>query len=167
MTIRMSNLERLTLVEMEEFVTTSRQATWSAVEPGSVYRLIERALKAQQYRRLSKSERGIVKRFLGKVTALEPSPTDATDPALDGYATDREEAGASPELSPPLQRRRHRVAGRGGCGARESLGTGSGDLCQQAWEVFGNQQFQQGEQTIDWGTPPAGAESAAEFFRVW
>ena len=57
MTIRMSNLERLTLAEMEEFVSSSRHVTWSAVEPGSVYRLIERVLKAQQYRRLSKGQR--------------------------------------------------------------------------------------------------------------
>lgn len=56
-------LERLTLAEMEEFVTTSRQVTWSAVDPGSVYKLIERVLKAQQYRRLSKGQRGMVKRF--------------------------------------------------------------------------------------------------------
>jgi hypothetical protein len=35
MTIRMSNLERLTLAEMGEFVTTSRQVTGSAVEPGT------------------------------------------------------------------------------------------------------------------------------------
>ena len=52
MTIRMSNLEQLTLAEMEEFVTTSRHVTWSAVEPGSVYRLVERVLKAHSYRRL-------------------------------------------------------------------------------------------------------------------
>jgi hypothetical protein len=70
MTIRMSNLERLTLGEMAEFVTTSRRVTWSAVDTGSVYKLIERVLKAQQYRRLSKGQRGIVKRFLARVTAL-------------------------------------------------------------------------------------------------
>src|ERR1019366_711414 len=70
MTIRMNNLERLTLVEMGEFVTTSRHVTWPAVEPGSVYRLVERVLKAHSYRRLSKGQRGIVKRFLAKITAL-------------------------------------------------------------------------------------------------
>jgi hypothetical protein len=70
MTIRMSNLERLTLAEMEEVVATSRQVIWSAVEPGSVYKLIERVLKAQQYRRLSKGQRGVVRRFLAKITAL-------------------------------------------------------------------------------------------------
>jgi hypothetical protein len=70
MTIRMSNLERLTLAEMEKFVMTNRQVTWSAVEPESVYRLIERVLKAHRYRRLSKGQRGIVRRFLAKITGL-------------------------------------------------------------------------------------------------
>ena len=70
----MSNLEQLTLAEMEEFVATSRHVTWSAVEPGSVYRLVERVLKAQPYRRLSQGQRAIVKRFLAKITALSRAP---------------------------------------------------------------------------------------------
>ena len=69
MTIRMSNLERLSLAEMEEFVKTSRPVNGSA-ESGAVYGLIERVLKAHQYRRLSKGQRGIVRRFLARVTTL-------------------------------------------------------------------------------------------------
>jgi hypothetical protein len=70
MTIRMQNLERLTLAEMKEFVTTNRQVGWSALERESVYELIERVLKAQQYHRLSKGQKGIVRSFLTKVTAI-------------------------------------------------------------------------------------------------
>jgi len=55
---------------------------------------------------------------------IEPSPTDATDPALDGYAADREKAGATPELPPALQRRRHRLVSRGRCRSRGSLRSG-------------------------------------------
>ena len=73
MTIRMSNLERLTLAEMKEFVKTSRHVTWSAVDGKSVYGLLERVLKAQQYRRLSKGQKGIVRSFLAKVTTLSQS----------------------------------------------------------------------------------------------
>ena len=36
-------MERLTLAEMKEFVTTNRQVGWSVVERESVYGLIERA----------------------------------------------------------------------------------------------------------------------------
>ncbi len=37
MTIRMKNLEQLTLVEMKEFISTNRHVGWSAVERGAVY----------------------------------------------------------------------------------------------------------------------------------
>ena len=70
MTIRMENLERLTLAEMKEFVTTNREVAWSVPERDSTYGLIERVLKAQTYRRLSKGQKGIVRGFLGKVTGL-------------------------------------------------------------------------------------------------
>ena len=63
MTIRMENLERLTLAEMKEFVTANRQVAWSAEERESAYGLIERIFKAQQYRRLSKCQKGIVRGF--------------------------------------------------------------------------------------------------------
>ena len=46
MTIRMKNLERLSLAEMKEFVTTNRHVGWCAVDTGSAYGLIERVLKA-------------------------------------------------------------------------------------------------------------------------
>jgi len=69
-TIRTNNLDQLTLAEMEEFVTSYRHVSWSATGQGSVYRLIERVLKAQQYRQLKKGQKEVVKRFLGKVTTL-------------------------------------------------------------------------------------------------
>jgi hypothetical protein len=37
MTIRMKNLERLTLAEMKEFVTTNCRVDWSAPEGAAVY----------------------------------------------------------------------------------------------------------------------------------
>ena len=56
MTIRMKNLERLSIAEMKEFVTTNRHVGWSAVEAAAVYGLIEGVLKAQHYRRLNKGQ---------------------------------------------------------------------------------------------------------------
>jgi hypothetical protein len=70
MTIRMNNLEQLTLAEMEEFVTNNRHVSWSAIKAESVYEFIELVLKAQQYRRLSKGQKSTVKKFLAKVTGL-------------------------------------------------------------------------------------------------
>lgn len=70
MTLRMENLERLTLAGMEEFLKTQRHIRCSIPERESAYSLIEQVLKTQQYRRLSKGQKGIVKRFLAKVTGL-------------------------------------------------------------------------------------------------
>jgi hypothetical protein len=70
MTIRMNNLEQLTLAEMAEFVMSHRHLRWSATGQKSVYGLIEGVLKAQKYGHLNKGQKGVVKAFLAKVTAL-------------------------------------------------------------------------------------------------
>lgn len=142
MTIRMSNLDRLTLAEMEEFVTTSRQVTWSAVEPGSVYRVIERVLKAQNYRRLSKGQRGIVKRFLSKITALSRAQlTRLIQRWMDTRRVERK-----PARRPSFQRR-YTDADIASLAevdaAHEDLsGPAVRHLCHRAWAVFGNQRFE-------------------------
>jgi hypothetical protein len=70
MTFTMHNLEQLSLEEMKEFVEGSRTVAFATQGRETVYGFIERLLKQQQYRRLSKGQRGIVRRFLVKVTAL-------------------------------------------------------------------------------------------------
>lgn len=64
----MQNLENLSLAEMIEFVEGNRAVRFSVGDKDAVYRFIESVLKAQCYRRLSKGQRGIVRRFLAKVT---------------------------------------------------------------------------------------------------
>jgi transposase InsO family protein len=70
MIISMKNWERLTLAEMEEFVRGSRTAILAVQEQEAVYRFLEMLLKAQGYRRLKKSDKGIVRRFAIKVLGL-------------------------------------------------------------------------------------------------
>jgi transposase InsO family protein len=70
MIISMKNWERLTLAEMEEFVRGSRTAILAVQELEAVYRFVEMLLKAQGYRRLKKSDKGIVRRFAIKVLGL-------------------------------------------------------------------------------------------------
>jgi hypothetical protein len=70
MDIRMSNLERLTLAEMAEFVASNQGVDWRATDQQAVYGLIERVLSNQRYSRLCKSQRGIVRAFLLRVTGL-------------------------------------------------------------------------------------------------
>jgi hypothetical protein len=70
MHIRMNNLERLTLAEMAEFVASNQGVDWQATDQRSVYKLIERVLSQQRYGGLRKSQRGVVRAFLLRVTGL-------------------------------------------------------------------------------------------------
>ena len=66
----MQNIERLTLDQIREFVEGSRTIGFTAPMREAVYEFIERVLKSQQYRRLSRGQKGIVRRFLVKMTGL-------------------------------------------------------------------------------------------------
>src|ERR1700730_5340851 len=70
MNISMQELERLNLVGMRELLEGSRAIRFSVSGREEVYELVSRVLKAQQYRKLSKGQRGIVRRFLSKVTGM-------------------------------------------------------------------------------------------------
>jgi hypothetical protein len=63
MTVRMENLERLTLSEMEEFIASNRGVKIEAADGSSGYGLIEGVLRWQGYRLLKKSEKGTIRRF--------------------------------------------------------------------------------------------------------
>lgn len=142
MTIRMRNLERLTLAEMKEFVATNRHVGWSAVERESVYGLVERVLKTQQYRRLSKGQKGIVRSFLAKVTAM--SRAQMTRLIQRWVATRRVERKATQRPSFP---RRYTAADIATLAeldaAHEDLsGPAVRHLCRRGWTVFGDERFQ-------------------------
>ena len=70
MNITMQNVERLTLDQICEFVEGSRTIGFSAPKGEAIYEFIERVLKSQQYRRLNRGPKGIVRRFLVKMSGL-------------------------------------------------------------------------------------------------
>src|ERR1700690_1691460 len=70
MNITMQNLERLSLAEMKEFVEGNQKVRLSTETREETYGLVEATLHSQQYRKLSKGQKGIVRRFLVKVTGL-------------------------------------------------------------------------------------------------
>jgi transposase InsO family protein len=70
MTISMKNFAGLTLEEMEGFVRGSQKLKLSVEGQEAIYSFVEELLKTQQYRRLKRSQRGIVRRFLAKVTGM-------------------------------------------------------------------------------------------------
>src|SRR5450631_4153078 len=70
MQISMKDLEKLTLSEMEDLLAGSRKITWTTEDSETKYDFITAVLKQQSYSKLGKRERGLVKRFLTKVTAI-------------------------------------------------------------------------------------------------
>jgi hypothetical protein len=70
MIISMKNLERLSLAEMEEFLRGSRKLELAAECQEVIYQFLEGLLASQQYRKLRKKERGIVRRFGAKISGL-------------------------------------------------------------------------------------------------
>src|SRR5215467_14571032 len=70
MNITMQNVERLTLDQMQDFLRGSRRIGFTTPKREVIYEFIERVLKSQQYRRLSRGQRGIVRCFLVKMTGL-------------------------------------------------------------------------------------------------
>lgn len=70
MNIRMKDLERLTLDEMEQFVGSNQKVAFEGGDRQSRYAFVETVLETQSYGKLRKLERGVVHRFLRKVTGL-------------------------------------------------------------------------------------------------
>jgi len=142
MMIRMKNLESLTLAEMKEFVITNRQVGWSALERESVYAFIERVLKAQQYRRLKKGQKGIVKNFLVKVTGSSRAQmTRLIQRWIQTRRIEREPAHR------PNFPRRYTAADIATLAevdaAHEDLsGPAVRHLCQRGWTVFSDARFE-------------------------
>ncbi len=142
MTLRMENLERLTLAEMEEFLKAHQHLRWSARERKSVYALIEQVLKGQQYRRLSKGPKGIVRRFLAKVTGL--SRAQLTRWIQRWLTTRRVERRSAPR---PRFRSRYTAADIAllaelDAAHQDLSGPAVRHLCHRGWTVFGEQRFQ-------------------------
>jgi hypothetical protein len=142
MTIRMKNLERLSLAEMKEFVTTHRHVGWSVSEREPVYGLIERVLKAQQYRGLSKGQKGIVRSFLAKITAL----SRAQITRLIRLWIERRRIERKPSRRPSFPRRytaADMVTLAEVDAAHEDLsGPAVRHLCRRGWKVFGDARCQ-------------------------
>jgi hypothetical protein len=142
MTIRMQNLEQLTLAEMKEFVTTNRHIGCSALDRESAYDLIERVLKVQRYRRLCKGQKGIVRGFLTKVTAL--SRAQMTRLIQRWVNTRRIERVPAQRPNFPRRYTAADIALLAEVDAvHEDLsGPAVRHLCRRGWTVFGDKRFQ-------------------------
>lgn len=142
MIIRMENLERLTLAEMQEFLTSHRQLRWPAPERESVYALIERVLKAQQYRRLSKKDKGIVRRFVAKVTHLSRAQLTRWIQRWRKTRRVQRKPAQRPKFHSRYTPGDTALLAEMDTAHQDLSGPAVRHLCQRAWTVFGDQRFQ-------------------------
>src|SRR6476469_7046467 len=68
MTIRMQDPEEISLDEMKSLVESSRAVRFCIEGRTALYQLVVRVLKKHKYGELNREQRGIVRRFLTKVT---------------------------------------------------------------------------------------------------
>src|SRR5256712_7433426 len=116
MNITMQKIERLTLEQIREFVEGSRTIGFAAPKREAVYEFLERVLKSQQYRRLSRGQKGIVRRFLGKMTGLSRAQLTRWIGRWMKTRRVQRKPACRGELSAKVHGGRHRPAGR--CGRR-------------------------------------------------
>ncbi len=70
MQVTMQHAERLTRAEMREFLSASSALSFAGTGRKQIYGLIEGVLRAQKYLGLAKKDKGIVRRYLVKISGL-------------------------------------------------------------------------------------------------
>ena len=90
--IRMDDREKLSLEAISRFVEASQEIRFEAENRPQLYRWIERVLVEQQYPKLGKAARGLVRRYIEKMTGL--SRAQLTRLVARYTATGRVEAAA-------------------------------------------------------------------------
>jgi len=138
----MHNLERLSLDEMEEFIAGSRTVAFAAKGREMVYGFIECVLKQHPYRKLSKGQRGIVRRFLVKVTGLSRAQVTRL---IAGWRKTRRVRGKPPHR--PSFPRRYTpedvaLLAKVDAAHEELSGPAVRRICQREYAVFGQAEFE-------------------------
>ena len=142
MIIRMENLERLTLADMEKFLTSHQRLHWPAPERGSVYALIERVLKAHQYARLSKKDKGVVRRFVAKLTHLSRAQLTRWIQRWRKTRRVKRKPAQRPKFHSRYTRGDAALLAEMDTVHQDLSGPAVRHLCRRAWTVFGDQRFE-------------------------
>lgn len=75
MTITMNNTRVLTIPEIERLLSATTAVGFKALHTRETYQWVEDTLRALRYRKLKKAERGLVHRYLEKMTGYSRSQT--------------------------------------------------------------------------------------------
>ncbi len=68
--IRMDDAEKLSLERIGRFLEASEEIEFAAVDRRQLYEWVEQVLVSQEYARLGRAERGLVRRYIEKMTGL-------------------------------------------------------------------------------------------------
>ena len=111
--IRMDDAENLSLEAIGRFVEASEDIRFEAENRQQLYAWVERVLVGQQYAQLGKAARGLVRRYIEKMTGL--SRAQVTRLIARYTASGRVQATVYKRrrFSPTLHAGRHRVTGLG------------------------------------------------------
>ena len=75
----MQHAEHLTPTQMQQFLEAGATLSFAGTGRKPVYALIERTLRGCQYPALSKKDKGIVRRYLAKISGLSRSQTELSN----------------------------------------------------------------------------------------
>jgi hypothetical protein len=75
MTFHVHEAERLDIEQMREFLQGSRQLEFVLPGKAAVYEFVERVLRVQRYSQRSRTERGVVRAYLAKLSGLSRAQT--------------------------------------------------------------------------------------------
>ena len=102
MQVTMQHAERLTLAERREFLAASNTLSFAGAGRRQIYGLVEHTWRAQQYLGLAKKDKGIVRRYLAKISGRSL-------PQITRLIRCYRQSGA---VKPAAPRRRHRFPTR-------------------------------------------------------
>jgi transposase InsO family protein len=140
--ISMEDGERLSLEQMRAFLEASEEVRFQAHDRGELYRWVNQRLRQQDYGQLKREGKGLVRRYLAKMTGLSRAQTARLIQTYQG----------GQEVKPPVYRR-HRFPNRytradiellaGVDEAHETLsGPATQKILQRAWHEFDDGQYE-------------------------
>jgi hypothetical protein len=109
----MQDAEQLSLEQIQVFLEGSEEVQLKGKKRQEVYDWITRLMRRQEFRKQGKAVRGLLLRYMAKMTAKPGAGDEAGGPVPEKQRS--EGGGVSPEpVSEPLHASRHRTAGEGG-----------------------------------------------------
>ena len=109
----MDDAEKLSLEAIGRFVAASEGIRFEAEGRQQLYDWVEQVLVGQAYAQQGKAARGLVRRYIEKMTGLSRGAAHAVDRSLHGQRTGPGDGLSAAAFHATLHAGRHRVAGLG------------------------------------------------------